>query len=322
MNTNLLDATDNVQVLFKSTSVPFGSWSHGHDAQNSFIFSAWNEDLLFKSGHYDYYASPHHSQWTWSTRSANNILVDGIGQLPRSFEAVGEIVHFEHHSDYDVVVGDAHEAYRAPQDHADYPDGKVLEQYRRSIVFLKPDLLIVYDRLQAVCPVTFEYWLHAKNPFQPLEVWFPDGKSSANDKLFAEWLQETFAHTPITEPEAAELIEPLGELRNIGIRVNKVAGRLDVLIPETLEITQTNQYDPNPQPRITEREWHISAKTTEKNPDAEFLLIVRPWKVAETETVPQTDVSWRRDGDELILEAVAGEKKRTIRFGETVTVSP
>jgi len=319
-NTNLLDGTDNVQVLFKSASAPFGAHSHGHDAQNSFIFSAWNENLLISTGRRDYYGSPHHSGWIWSTRSFNNITVDGISQLPRSWEAVGQIVQFENHSDYDIVVGDAHGAYRA-RDNADYPDGKVLEQYRRSIAFFKPNLLIVYDRLKAVRPATFEYWLHTKRPIQPLETWFPEGKSAANDKLFAAWIEETFKQTPITDPAAVEVIEPLTALRNIGIRVDKVACRLDVLIPETLEITQTNQYDPMPEPRITIREWHVSAKTTEKKPDAEFLLVVRPWKVAETESVPKTDVSWKREGNELVVEAVVEGKVRTVRFGgEKVTV--
>ena len=324
MNTNLLDATENVQILFKSAPAPFGAHSHGYEAQNSYIFSAWNEDLLINTGWYDLYGSPHHAGWVWSTRSVNNITVDGIGQLPRSNQAIGEIVQFEHHPDYDIVVGDAPMAYRATNN-PDYPDGTVLEQYRRSIVFVKPDLVIVHDRLKAVRPATFEYWLHAKNPVQPLEVWFPDGKSAVNDTVFADWLKGTFETTPVNTPEAVELIAPLTELRNLGIRVDKVAARLDVLLPESLEITQTNQYDPNPdpQPRFAGRDWHIVAKTPVKQPEAEFLLVIRPWKVAETEAVPQTDVTWKRDGNELVLEAIVDGKVRTVRLGgEKVTVLP
>ena len=321
LNTNLLDGTDNVQLLFKSAPAPFGAHSHGYESQNTYIFSAWNENLLINTGRRDFYGSPHHKDWMWSTRSVNNITVDGIGQLLRSNEAVGQIVQFENHSDYDIVVGDATEGYRAVNN-PDYPGGKVLEQYRRSIVFFKPDLLIVYDRLKAVRPATFEYWLHTKNPIQPLETWFPNGKSAANDTLFADWLKKTFEKTPITEPQAVKLIEPLKELRNLCIRVDKVACSLDVLIPETLEMMQTNQYDPNPQPKVTVREWHVVAKTVEKKPEAEFLLVLRPWKVAKTEAVPKTDVLWKRDGSDLVLEAVVNGKVRTVRFGsETVTVS-
>jgi hypothetical protein len=322
MNTNLLDGTDNVQVVFKSAPAPFGLASHGYESQNSFLFSAWNEDMLINTGSYYFWGSPHHTQWMWSTRSVNNITVDGIGQRARGFDVVGQIVQFENYSDYDIVVGDAAEAYRAV-DNANYPDGKVLEQYRRSIVFFKPDLVIIYDRLKAVRPATFEYWLHARNPFQPLDIWFPDGKSAANDALFADWLKETFETTPISAPEAVEFIEPLTEFRSLGIRVNRVACRLDMLIPETLEISQTNQYDPNPAPHITIREWHVVAKTPEKKPDAEFLLVLRPWKVVETETVPQTNVTWKREGNEVVVEAVVNGKVRTVRFGgEKVTVSP
>jgi hypothetical protein len=64
----------------------------------------------------------------------------------------------------------------------------------------------------------------------------------------------------------------------------------------------------NPQPKIDVREWHVVAKTTEKRPDGEFLLVVRPWKVAEMESVPKTDVIWKRDGNELIVEAVVNGK--------------
>ena len=324
MNTNLLDGTDNVQVLFKSAPAPFGTYSHGQESQNSFIFSAWNEDLLINTGRRDNWGSLHHMGWMWSTRSVNNITVDGIGQ-PHGYEAVGQIVQFENHPAYDIVVGDAPDAYYAPKNNVDYPDGKVLEQYRRSIVFFKPNLLIVYDKLKAVRPATFEYWLHAKKPFQPLELWFPGGKSAANDKLFATWLDKTFKQTPITDSAAVALVEPLKELRNLGIRVDKVACRLDMLIPEKLEISQTNQYDPNPQlPSMDNiREWHVVAKTTEKKPDAEFLLVVRPWKVAAAEAIPKTDLSWERKGNEIVVTAVVDGKVWTVRFGgDEVTVLP
>ena len=41
-----------------------------------------------------------------------------------------------------------------------------MDRYTRAIVFVKPELVIVFDRLQAVEPATFEYWLHAANKIQ------------------------------------------------------------------------------------------------------------------------------------------------------------
>ncbi len=314
MNTTILDAKDDVQVLFKSAPAPFGGHSHGYDANNSFIFSAWNESLLINSGRRDYYGSPHHRDWMWSNRSENNITVDGIGQLKRSNAAVGKIERFSTTPEVDVVVGEASEGFR------DEKNERILDRFTRSVVFVKPDLLIVYDRLKAVKPSSFEYWLHAKYPFQPLDVYFPDGKSATNDAVFGNFLKEKFKEVKITEPEAVQRIAPITKSEGIGVRVDKAACRIDLLLPEKLEFTQTNQYDPNPQPKIKVREWTLTATTPEKKSDAEFLLVVRPWKVAATDSVPQTDVSFKRDGEKLVLTAVGGGKTKTITISETGNV--
>jgi hypothetical protein len=324
LNTTLLDSANNVQVQFKSTPAPFGSVSHGYDANNSYIFSAWNENLLINSGRRDYYGSPHHINWMWSTRSENNITVDGIGQLKRSNEAIGEIIRFENlqfddGAEYDIVIGEASAGYRTEKGISEelvqkYPDGKILEYFRRHLVFLKPDVLVVYDRLKSVKPATFEYWLHAKNPFQPMESYFPNGKSLANDKVFAEYIQNRLGKIKLNAPESIELFEPITQQQGIGIRVNKAACRIDFLLPEGLVFTQTNQYDPNPQPKISVREWHLTATTPKPQQDVEFLLIARPWKVTETDTVPVLDARYERRGNELRLHIKSNNKQRIIHF--------
>lgn len=324
LNTTLLNSADNIQVQFKSSPAPFGSNSHGYDANNSYVFSAWNEDLLINSGRRDYYGSPHHAGWMWSTRSENNITVDGLGQLKRSSETIGEIIRFDNilfddGNECDVVIGEAAAGYRlekgTPEEIVQkYPDGKILKSFRRHLVFLKPDVLIVYDRIQAAKPAVFEYWLHAKNPFQPLEKYFPHGKSSANDRIFVEYLKNRLQEMKLTDAEAAEQFAPITKQQGIGIRVDKVACRVDLLLPEGLTFTQTNQYDPNPQPKITIREWHLTAKTPTPQQDTEFLLIARPWKVAETELVPNLDARYERNNNELVLYIKSNDKQRTIYF--------
>jgi hypothetical protein len=52
----------------------------------------------------------------------------------------------------DIVVGEAGTAYEPP-----------LERFTRAIIFVKPELVVVYDRLEAKEASTFEYWLHAIN---------------------------------------------------------------------------------------------------------------------------------------------------------------
>lgn len=150
LNTQLGDARDAVQVVFKSS--PFGTQSHGYEANNSFLLWAYGQRLLIRSGYRDIYASDHHRNWMWSTRSVNNITVNGRGQIRHSAAAQGAITDFHTSPHLDVVVGEAGAAYESP-----------LERYTRALIFLKPDLLIVYDRLKAPQISTFQYHLHAVN---------------------------------------------------------------------------------------------------------------------------------------------------------------
>jgi hypothetical protein len=156
LNRTLLDAADNVELVFKSS--PFGSQSHGYEAQNSFLLYAFGERLAIRSGRRDSYGSEHHKRWMWSTRSTNSITVSGHGQLEHSAQAVGRITDFHAGTEFDFVVGEAGGAY-----------GGRLQRFTRSILFAKPDLIVICDRLRAPQPEVFEWWLHAEEPLEPLD---------------------------------------------------------------------------------------------------------------------------------------------------------
>lgn len=161
LNTTLMNADEDVQVVFKSS--PMGTQSHGNEAHNSFVLWAYGEQLLLRTGHYYLYGGPHHRDWVWSTRSLNNITVGGQGQIKRSAASKGEITAFQTTPGIDVVVGEAAEAYRVAEAGG---QRRLLDRYTRAILFVKPELVIVFDRLQAVEPATFDYWLHAANRIQ------------------------------------------------------------------------------------------------------------------------------------------------------------
>jgi len=108
LNTTLKDAREDVQVVFKSS--PFGTQSHGNEANNSFVLWAYGQRLLVRSGHYDSYGSDHHRNWVWSTRSVNNITVNGQGQGKRNAKAQGKIIAFKSTPSMDIVVGEAGQA--------------------------------------------------------------------------------------------------------------------------------------------------------------------------------------------------------------------
>ena len=152
LQSTLEDAAQNVELLFKSS--PFGTQSHGYESQNSFLLYAFGERLLIRTGYRDSYGSEHHKEWMWRTKSTNCITVGGRGQTRHSAEARGEITAFHTQPGLHYVEGEAAEAY-----------GGALESFRRGILFLEPDLIVIHDRLRAGEPSTFEWLLHAPTAF-------------------------------------------------------------------------------------------------------------------------------------------------------------
>jgi len=149
-----LDDERRVSVLFKSS--PFGSWSHSHADQNSFVINANGVPLAIDSGYYDWFGSPHMREWSKQTLAHNAITFDGgVGQSlgPRGLgdkAARGRILRFEHSPDVDVVSGDASEAYKDQ-----------LTRAVRSLVYIRPNTVLVYDDLQSDRERQWEWNLHA-----------------------------------------------------------------------------------------------------------------------------------------------------------------
>ncbi|MFP4248638.1 MAG: DUF4962 domain-containing protein [Armatimonadota bacterium] len=148
LRTNLTLGDDDVGFLMKSS--PYGAVSHGHNAQNCFVLEAYGEALAVNTGHYNYYGSPHHTEWTHETKSKNGITYDGgIGQ-DRGWQARGEITDFIHGDAFDLTIGDATDAY-----------GGRLTRALREVVHVRPGIFVVRDDLASDEPRTFEYQLHA-----------------------------------------------------------------------------------------------------------------------------------------------------------------
>lgn len=153
LNSNLIDGKNNVSLLFKSS--PFGTQSHGYDAQNAFILHAYGERLLISSGWREIHGSEHHRDWMWHTQSVNSITVNGLSQDRHSAKAAGRILDFQTTPTLDLVVGEAGDAY-----------GDALSQFTRTIVYAKPDLILIFDKLKASDDSSFEWWLHAPTPIE------------------------------------------------------------------------------------------------------------------------------------------------------------
>jgi len=154
LHTTLLDSRDDVHLAFKAS--PYGSQSHGHNPQNSFLLNAYGEALLVANGYRDLHGSKFHYQWVHSTRAQNAVLVNGEGQTPHAVVAKGAIVREEFTPAYDYIAGDAAPAYA----------GRLKKAWRHA-VFVKGahPFIVLYDELVAPAPATFQFMLHGLAPF-------------------------------------------------------------------------------------------------------------------------------------------------------------
>jgi hypothetical protein len=151
MHSNLANPT-RTSIYFKSSS--FGSFNHSHADQNGFVVVAGGKPLLVDSGYYDGYATLHWRQWYKQTRAHNAITFDG-GHGQAVFEENGDlgrgrITEFVDTDDYAIAVGDAAAAY-----------GGALDVAERTLVYLRPNTLVVHDRLASAVPRRWEWNLHA-----------------------------------------------------------------------------------------------------------------------------------------------------------------
>ncbi|MBD3291355.1 MAG: DUF4962 domain-containing protein, partial [Armatimonadia bacterium] len=146
------DHTSN-RVFFRSS--PFGGHSHAHADQNGFVLHAGGEIMAVDAGYYTYSGDTYHGKWSRMTFPHNTILVDGQGQ-PKSIESKGRFTAFFDSADYCLFTGDAAQAYP-----------EMLEQFDRTVLFIRPDVWIVYDELGAGEPSEFSWLL---NTFEPAEI--------------------------------------------------------------------------------------------------------------------------------------------------------
>ena len=147
-----LEDLSRTSVYFKSSS--YGSYVHSHADQNSFVIHAGGQVLAVDSGYYDYWGSPHYKGWYKATRAHNAITFDGgLGQMQETITAKGKITQFENTPDYDLVTGDAVAAY-----------GGALTKAVRSMVYLRPNTLVIFDSLTSGTPRTWEWNIHSQSP--------------------------------------------------------------------------------------------------------------------------------------------------------------
>jgi hypothetical protein len=146
---------DDIHVTFISS--PYGSFSHSAAHQNAFVLNAYGEGLAINSAYREFHNSPHHEKWTRQTLSKNALLLDGVGQKPKSKQSTGKITRFVEQPRYVWTTGDATRAYAAMQE-----KGRV-QRVTRDLVFVDQRYVITRDRVQLKTPAKLSWLLHAES---------------------------------------------------------------------------------------------------------------------------------------------------------------
>ena len=170
MHSDLADLT-RTSVYFKSSPAPFGAYNHQSADQNAFVVSAGGERLAIESGYYgdrDGYDTNHWQWWVKRTKSKNAVTFDGgQGQiayehLPTPFQLTNfhysSITQQQSAADYEIVTGDATDAYNG-----------ALTKAVRSLVYLRPGNILVYENLASGTPRTWEWNIHALDPITVID---------------------------------------------------------------------------------------------------------------------------------------------------------
>lgn len=177
-NSNLSDLKDNVSLSFHSS--PFGSGSHTHSNQNAFNLQYGGKAIYYAVGHYMNFMDPHNLLSYRNTRAYNTLLVDGIGQ-PFTIKAYGDIVRMFNGKHISYALGDASNAYcgisEYPMWEKNFAANNLeqsrengfgetpLKKYRRHIFMLHPNIIVIYDELEAEKDVRWDWLLHSPVKF-------------------------------------------------------------------------------------------------------------------------------------------------------------
>lgn len=151
-----LDQPADSNLFFAMRSSPYGAHSHMLADQNTFNMIYGGDRLFYHTGNKVAMGAPHRLLYYKHTKSHNGILINGEGQ-PYTTEAYGWIEDFINGEKLAYVVGNASNAYRSAEENIDTG----LQTFRRHVLMLRPNIIVIYDELEAEQPSEWTYALHS-----------------------------------------------------------------------------------------------------------------------------------------------------------------
>lgn len=198
------DSEYDLVLSFRSST--FGSGSHTTASQNAFNLLYKGKPVYRSSGYYQNFSDAHNLMSYRHSRAHNTILVNGCGQ-PYSTSGYGNIVRAMGGENISYCLGDASKAYSGITDDPiwlvafekagicqtpEFGFGTTpLTKYRRHILMLHPDIVLIYDELEASEAVRWDWLLHSNTSFnideqqQTLSTAATDGSYVAVTQIFS-----------------------------------------------------------------------------------------------------------------------------------------
>ncbi|MEG1622524.1 MAG: DUF4962 domain-containing protein [Alistipes sp.] len=179
MHTDPTCAEKDLMATFMA--LPFGATGHAHAAHNGFTISYGGRELFGGTGHYSNF-NDRHTLLHYRTRGHNTILADGMAQTIGE-NGYGWLARFADTPALTYTLGDATHAYdsmRTPfwidrmqlsgveYTHENGFGDPGITRFRRHFLFLKPNIIVIYDELEAKDPVTWTWLLHGYQPIDKL----------------------------------------------------------------------------------------------------------------------------------------------------------
>lgn len=178
MHSNIGDTSDDLALCFRSGT--YGSGSHTTSSQNAFNLLYKGENVYRSTGYYQNFSDAHNLMSYRHSRAHNTILINGIGQ-PYSTEAYGNVARAAGGDHISYCLGDASHAYRGISNDPMWVEAfekagieqspengfgpTPLTRYRRHVLMLHPDIVVIYDELEASEPADWQWLLHSPTEF-------------------------------------------------------------------------------------------------------------------------------------------------------------
>lgn len=142
-------------LMVTMRSSPYGAYGHMLADQNTFNILYGGKPVFYMSGHKIAMSDPHRLGWYKATIGHNGILIDGRGQTFDP-EGWGWLPRFLSGERLSYVAGDASMAYGGRKN-----TGSGLRRFRRHLLLIRPNMVLVYDDLEADHAAQWSYWLHS-----------------------------------------------------------------------------------------------------------------------------------------------------------------